>query len=512
MSNQKEVKNKKTAENGSEKEKIVTKYDLKMQRRKEEKEKERKRRQIGKAAGIVVVVALVAFVLSFPVRTYLATHETYVTINGEDVTKAEFDYNYNVVVNDYINQYGDYLGWFALDVTRDFSQQMYSDTLSWKDYFEQMTVDNMKRTKGLKAEADAAGYEFDTAGEVEEFKNAVKDAAKELGVSTNNYIRQLYGSYATLDGVSAYIAESARVNAYYQHLSEGMAATDEEIANYYKEHMEDYDSVDFYMEIFNAEINSEAPTDEEITAAMEAAYDLADAARASLKQTGEERTNARKSEVSYIISNWLFDANRKSGDTTVIPDTNNQLYYALRFESRYLNENPTADVRAIVSPELDGQAVLDEWKAGEATEDGFEKLSDKYSNDADVFASGALFTNLTADGVNDDLAEWIFADDRKPGDTSFIASEDGYTYVMYYVAQGKPAWQAEIADILLMNAQTEYMNALAERVTVEDKNGKLHYLKVQAEEDSAEPAGDADGSADGGDAKDAEPAEGGQAQ
>ncbi|MCM1102426.1 MAG: peptidyl-prolyl cis-trans isomerase [Clostridium sp.] len=492
MSNKKgtkqETKGKKGTANSPEKEKVVTKYDLKMQRRQAEKEKERKRQQLTKGIGIVAVVALVAFVLSFPIRNYLATHETYVTINGEDITRAEFDYNYHAVVNDYVGQYGDYLGLFGLDVSGDFSKQMYSETLTWQDYFEEMTVDNMKRTKGLKAEADAAGYEFDTAQEIEEFKSAVQDAAKETGVSSGTYIRQLYGSYATMNSVTAYIAESVRVNAYYQQLSEGMAATDEEISAYYRDNADDYDSVDYYMEIFNAELSSEAPTDEEIAAAMEAAYDLADAAQISLRQTGEERLNVRKSSAPYIISDWLFDAARKSGDTTVLPDTSNNLYYAVRFENRYLDEAPTADIRALVLQDVDGQAVLDEWKAGEATESSFEELCDRYTEDETVTGNGALFTGLTESGVSEDLAEWIFAEGRQTGDTTVINSTDGYIYVMYYVAQGKAAWQTEIADTLLMDAQTEYMDALAERITVEDKKGKLNYLKVQAEQENADGA------------------------
>ena len=86
-------KNEKVTENKEQKEqteqKVMTKYDRKVQKRKEEKEKEKKEERISTTVGIVFLVALVCLVASFPIRTYLATHETYVVINGEEVNKVE---------------------------------------------------------------------------------------------------------------------------------------------------------------------------------------------------------------------------------------------------------------------------------------------------------------------------------------------------------------------------------------------------------------------------------------
>ena len=141
-------KNEKVTENKEQTEqKVMTKYDRKVQKRKEEKEKEKKEERISTAIGIVVLVALVCLVASFPIRTYLATHETYVVVNGEAVNKVEFDYQYNLTKNNYITQYGSYLTYFGLDTSKDLSTQMYSETLTWKDYFEQNAVESLKKPK-----------------------------------------------------------------------------------------------------------------------------------------------------------------------------------------------------------------------------------------------------------------------------------------------------------------------------------------------------------------------------
>ena len=123
---------KKVTENTEEKqEKVLTKYDLKMQKRTEEKKKAQREERIGMMIGIAIVVALVCLVASFPIRSYLTVNGTYVKVAGEKVSRVEFDYNYNLVKSDYYTQNGYYLSMFGIDLSGDLSTQMYSDTMSW---------------------------------------------------------------------------------------------------------------------------------------------------------------------------------------------------------------------------------------------------------------------------------------------------------------------------------------------------------------------------------------------
>ena len=515
-------KNEKVTENKEQKEqteqKVMTKYDRKVQKRKEEKEKDKKEERISTAVGIVFLVALVCLVASFPIRTYLATHETYVVINGEKVNKVEFDYVYNTSKNNYITQYGSYLSYFGLDTSKDLSTQMYSDTLTWQDYFEQNAVESLKQNKALMAEAKAAGFTYDTTDEYNTFKETIKTSAATAGVSDKEYVRSIYGSYATMGRIEEYVKNDMVMNAYYQKLQEDNAPSDDEIQSYYEENKATYDSVDYRLTTIEADLPTEPteladpveetaadttgttdgtaatdstqdtayqPSDAEIAKAMEDAKVLADDAEQTVAKDGEAHENEKKSSVNYLISDWLFDDARKAGDTTVITNDNSHCYYVVAFEKRYLDETPSADVRVIIPTEdKTGEEILEEWKNGAATEDSFAELCKKYTQDTSAVENGGLFEQVTKTGMTEELSNWIFDSSRQAGDTVAITVSDT-TYVLYYIGQDQPEWKINIKNTLVSYTMSQHMQDITADVTVEDPKGKLNYLKVQAEESAA---------------------------
>jgi len=515
-------KNEKVTENKEQKEqteqKVMTKYDRKVQKRKEEKEKEKKEERISTAVGIVFLVALVCLVASFPIRTYLATHETYVVINGEEVNKVEFDYVYNTSKNNYITQYGSYLSYFGLDTSKDLSTQMYSDTLTWQDYFEQNAVESLKQNRALMAEAKAAGFTYDTTDEYNTFKETIKTSAATAGVSDKEYVRSIYGSYATMGRIEEYVKNDMVMNAYYQKLQEDNAPSDDEIQSYYEENKATYDSVDYRLTTIEADLPTEPteladpveetaadttgttdgtaatdstqdtayqPSDAEIAKAMEDAKVLADDAEQTVAKDGEAHENEKKSSVNYLISDWLFDDARKAGDTTVITNDNSHCYYVVAFEKRYLDETPSADVRVIIPTEdKTGEEILEEWKNGAATEDSFAELCKKYTQDTSAVENGGLFEQVTKTGMTEELSNWIFDSSRQAGDTVAITVSDT-TYVLYYIGQDQPEWKINIKNTLVSDTMSQHVQDITADVTVEDPKGKLNYLKVQAEESAA---------------------------
>ena len=523
-------------ETGEKQEKVLTKYDRKVQRRKEEKEREEREKRISMITGIVIVVALVCLVASFPIRTYLTVNGTFARVAGENISRVEFDYNYNLVKNEYVTQNGYMLSYFGLDLSRDLSTQMYTETLSWQDFFEEMAMDNLVNNKALKQQARDAGFTYDTAQEYAQYEKAMKDAASEAGVSLKEYVKQLYGPYATMSRLEGIVKETMVIGAYFDAMREERRPSGEEIQAYYEENMDSYDSVDYRVVTVNAELPTEPteladpvedetpgegegegtegedtpyqPSEAEIAAAMEEAREEADKEVKTVAREGELNENMKRSDAASLLRDWLFEEDRKAGDTTVIEDSTNHRYYVLAFEKRYLDQTPTANARVITTQEDNGQAILDEWTAGAATEESFGELADKYNATSGV--EGGLYKGLVYDNMAQELKDWIFDSAREQGDTTVVTVPLGdtqTTYVMYYVGTNQPEWYLNIENTLLNQAMETYMEEISADCAVEDPKGNLNYLAVRAAQEAASQesqGSDSEGDQDGGDSQDSE--------
>lgn len=514
MSNNKETQ---STDNTEQKpEKVVTKYDLKMQRRKEQKEKELRDRRIGRIVGILLAAALVCFVASFPIRNLLTVKGTYVTVNGEKINRVEFDYYYQTARNEYISTNGMYLSYFGLDLSGDLSRQMYSETLTWKDYFEEVAVQNIARNKGMLKEARAEGFTYDTGEDYQEYEEMLEQAASENGYSVKDYVKELYGVYATPSRIKPYIEEALYVAAYYDKVAEGVAPSMEEIESYYAENKASYDSVDYYIETVDAQLPTEPteladpveepeeggeensgdageegeeqayqPSEAEIAAAMETAKEEADKAVKTIRE-GELQEGFKRSAVNSTVRDWLFDEARKQGDTNVIEDTAGHRYYVVCFMDRYLQETPSADLRIAMTQKGNGQALMDEWKSGEATEETFGELCDKYNDTAVMSAEGGLVEGALPSSVPDELKQWMTDETRQKGDSVVISPEtEEYDYVVYYAGPNDAEWVMNIRNTLINQKMSEYLEGKIQDIQVEDSKERLNYLKVRAQEEAA---------------------------
>lgn len=85
-----------------------------------------------------------------------------------------------------------------------------------------------------------------------------------------------------------------------------------------------------------------------------------------------------------------------------------------------------------------GQALLDAWVEGGATEDAFATLAGQHSVDGGSSSNGGLYENVTAGQMVPAFNDWIFDETREPGNYGLVKTEFGY-HLMYYVS-GEEAW------------------------------------------------------------------------
>ena len=93
------------------------------------------------------------------------------------------------------------------------------------------------------------------------------------------------------------------------------------------------------------------------------------------------------------------------------------------------------------------QAILDEWLAGEATEDSFAALANEKSEDGGSNTNGGLYEDIYEGEMVEPFEDWCFDPARQYGDTGLVQTTYGY-HVMFFVGS-TPVWEATAQEDLL---------------------------------------------------------------
>ena len=313
-------------------EKVMTKYDRKMAKRREEEKRLQREKVIFRAVGAGVLAGIIIAVAVIFGTRYNRIHNKFISVDGSNISQIEFDMYYNVSKNALMSQsfYGsmtmaDYYSYMGYSSSQNDKSQTNSQTgKTWYEYFADNALTTIKEYKALIKDADAGGYEYTTGDDdYADFTQQISDAASDAGKSIKDYYKQSLGQYATESNVKKYVMEYLKANAYQRELTDEFAATDDEIKNYYEENKDIYDQVD-YREFTVTAVDS---TDGEMEQAKAKADEFA-AGEGSLK------SKITSSDMESGTSEWLLSDERNAGDVTVVEDTSEHCYYVLYFISK----------------------------------------------------------------------------------------------------------------------------------------------------------------------------------
>jgi len=114
--------------------------------------------------------------------------------------------------------------------------------------------------------------------------------------------------------------------------------------------------------------------------------------------------------------------------------------------------------------EADAQALLDQWLAGDATEESFAALANEHSVDSDG-TDGGLYENVYVGQMVQAFNDWCFDESRQYGDYGLVKTEYGY-HIMYFVAS-RPMWRGYAESGLMQEKSAEIVNAVREQYAME---------------------------------------------
>lgn len=335
-------------------EKVMTRYDRKVAKRKEEERRLQKEKVIFRAVGAGIIAGIIiAVVVIFGTR-YNRIHNKFISVDGNNISQIEFDMYYNVSKNELMSQsfygnmtMGDYFSYMGYSTSQNDKNQTNSQTGgTWYEYFADNALSVIKEYKALIKDADAQGFEYTTGdADYADFISQISDAASSADMSIKEYYKQSLGEYATEKNVKGFIMEYLKASAYQEYLTDKLAATDSEIKEYYEENKDIYDQVDYREFTIKAVDSTEGEMEQakakadEFAAGVSSEQSFIDLCKRNAADTdtkydtedGSLLSKMTSSNMDNGTSEWLLSDERNTGDVTVIEDTSSSCYYVLYF-------------------------------------------------------------------------------------------------------------------------------------------------------------------------------------
>lgn len=192
------------------------------------------------------------------------------------------------------------------------------------------------------------------------------------------------------------------------------------------------------------------------------------------------------------LDTWLFDEATKVGDTkTITSEGDQKSTYSVYFMSAtsHLDETATKDVAHILvsfddyktgttitdeekaEAKAEADRILAEYLAGEKTQAAFEKLGEENTADSNVVYEGVAEGDMVEAFEN-----WLFDEARTVGETGIVETEYGY-HVMYFIGDGKLAWENTAHNGVLNDLFTEWVETNATTYNYTEKESVVNSIK-----------------------------------
>lgn len=397
---------------------------------------------------------------------------------------------------------------------------------TWADYFEvtapeKAIINKIIYKEAMSDEAKKAGFELSQEqkdqiqADIDEVMETVEKNAEEYDYSVDNYISQTCGQGLTEKSYTELMERDSVVNLYLEWMQEDMGndISDADVKEYYKSNRDlfDYASARLFSISYADKASSEGDpvytkaqakaratdflgkiTDEASFISLGKEYALPSQADTFKADSATLAENIQKSSVSSSseeLAEWIFDAARKAGDKTIIDDTEDKAFYIVYITKTAAPDRGTAgaDVRHILveaatededgkklsQAEIDANfaaakkeadALLKEWKSGEASESSFANLASVKTDDTGSAETGGLYEDITStSSYVPEFLDWAL-DTHKVGDTGIIKTDYGY-HIMYFVGADKAEkWESDVRDAIATEDFEEYSAEILEKI------------------------------------------------
>ena len=334
-------------------------------------------------------------------------------VGNQTLTNEDLQIYYWLSVRDFVDYYGYYLGSIGLDTTKPLNEQIYDEKTgkTFQQYFLENALGSWSRYASLVEMSEDAGYVLDT--ELQEYLSTFEVEMNKLAIEA--------GYADGEDLIDKSVSPGSSMAAYYKYVKTEYTALG------YLGSLED----------------KMKPTQEELEAYYAANEE-------TLKGKGFGKDAGNYYDVRHILVGIEGEGTKNDEGKTVYTDAQ---WEACKAKA---------------------QKMLDDFLAGEATEEAFAALAKEKSADPGSADNGGLYPSLTKGyGFIEAFENWYVDESRKPGDTGLVknteSSVQGY-HIMYF-SSSKVIWEYQV-ETLVRSEKTDALLSEADAKWPMDVNYK----------------------------------------
>ena len=456
--------------------------------------------------AVVLVVAILGATVFFTMLNNGALNAslTALTVDSHKISPGMLNYFYVEAREELKSNLGS-LWSMMVDENYPLSQQPspYEEYETWGDYVANVAMNKATQMYKLCDHAAANGFTLSEEGRkaVEDELDVLNDIVALYGYpSVDGYISSTYGSGTNFENYKEFLTLRRTASEYSAAKINELQYSQDQIDAYYADNKEKYDEVSFQMFDITADMMENKDT--ALADCEEAAKNMAESVT-SIEQfnelckqyVSEDRykyydngaitfnRDKTAAEVAEECAEWLFSDERKPGDTTYIAfeTEENDGFHVLHFvEKTDLNYNvvtfhqivieTTSDKEDILAvAESEAMDILNEFQSSDAdhqTEQGFLSLISQYTNaNSEASSYNGTYENAGHGAVSNEYDEWLFAEERQPGDVAVVKSEQGY-HVVYFSGKGDTYYNYHITEAMRSADYNAWMNGILENTNI----------------------------------------------
>lgn len=290
----------------------------------------------------------------------------------------------------------------SIDLSKPLAEQNMTDGMTWEQYFIDLALATWNRYQALCVAAESEGYTLP-----EEVRQTLSQTQENLDAAAKEYV---FASAEEM--IQADMGPGCSMDSYLKYMN------------------------DYYLGVyyFNGIYDQMNPTEEEISAFFD------ENAENFETQYGVTKESGKLVDIRHIL---IAPEGAETDDNGYVVATEEQWEQC----------------------RVAAQALLDGWKAGEATEEAFAALAAEHSVDTGSSSNGGLYSAVPTGYMVENFDAWMFDESRQSGDTGLVKTEFGY-HIMYYVS-GEEGWLLYGRDALISDLCSKRLDEMTKSNPIE---------------------------------------------